>query len=460
MKRLKRVLLSRRSGLLLICAVGLLCLIGATVPQRSVTAPGRFAQWEALHPVAAPVAAALRFDRMYTSMIFLVTVGMLSIALGASLLRMYRTARRDAAPPAAPFNAERFRHFVRFPVRPERPRDKLLKTAGEFGYAPLREDGGMILLRKHAAGRWGATLLHGGMLVVVAGALATYLFEQRGFVQLLERDTFFGSGGDFMYEEHGPLAAPFRPDLWVSLLAFHPAYHANGEVKSAESDLLIREGDRQPEPVRIGINEPLRRGGVELYQSGFFGYTVGLRIETQGRAIPYYLSIDRPAAPGTPSAGTGGIPTTSLAVQVKLYPDPSRGTFALNAPLLEIRVQERGKEVASGMLAAGESLPLRGGTLTFSDARQWSGLIVTAGSFSGIVFAGFGLIAAGLIAVYFFPLRLIVVRFERVDDRAHIALGGIARREQALFADEFRHFAESIYLTEGMAHVESDLAAV
>jgi hypothetical protein len=87
-------------------------------------------------------------------------------------------------------------------------------------------------------------------------------------------------------------------------------------------------------------------------------------------------------------------------------------------------------------------------------------LIVTKNPFVPYAFIGFGLILIGLVMVYIFPTRTILISVEQVGNNWKLAFGGAARREKALFDDEFNELIESLYIEEGVLNVGSRMVEV
>lgn len=457
--KLKRLLLSRFTAFCLVALIGILCLIGDTIPQVGSVSPSFYHQWESEHPNLKTLVETLHFNRMYTSEIFLGTVTLLLLAMSYSLYHVFSAVRRKDRKTVIRLVERAFRHFFAFKGTLLAPKT-LLNEAQKRGYHYEEISESLLRLRKYAFSRWGTSLLHLGMLIVVATGMLTFLFEQRGFVQLLEGDTFFGSRSDFLSVEQGPFARKFAPDLSISLARFTPEYYPKGDIKSLESSVLLGKHLESLSSVALSVNHPLNIGGAKIYQSTSFGFTVCLVLERNGQSIPAYFSLDHPRKLGKPYVGYSDFPTSGYLLTMELTPDPTSGTFQLHNPALRLIVEEQGVVRFSGMLKTGDSIQLSGETLSFKDVRHWTGLIVTENKFVPLSFLGFALVILGLLLIYVFPMREIYVAIEPQGESVWLTLGGTTRRDHSLFAEEFNALAESIYLKEGVLDVRTDLVEI
>jgi cytochrome c biogenesis protein len=460
MKSLTKILLSRTTALSLIGLVGALCLIGVTVPQLADVSPAAAAAWTDSHPRLAAVIDALHFNRMYSSPVFLSAVMLLLGVMTTSMAVLFRMLRRTGGRGRRGISPAKFQETISFPAGGVASVGSVLEEARRRGYAVAGSDDGSWMLRKNRFSRWGTLVLHAGMIIVILAGVLTSALQKRGFVQLLERDTFFGRTGGFLTADAGALAGPFTPDVYVSLAEFSPRYYPDGSIEALESSLLIGKGAEPPAAAALVMNHPVEIGGVTVYQSTSFGYTIGLTLERRGVTEPGFFSLDHPGVPGRPYAGSSDVPGTGYVYTMELLPDPVHGTFQLEQPTLHLTVQEGGAVRFFGTLKPGDRVPLDGGTLTFVDIRRWSGLIVVQDTFAALAFLGFSLILAGLIGIYLLPERSIALTCRLVENTVELTFNGAARRERALFAEEFRDFVTSVYLKEGGVRVGSALVEI
>jgi cytochrome c biogenesis protein len=460
MKIIRRVLLSRSTALLLMAAVGFLGLVAVTIPQVLSPAPAEFTRWKQSAGVFGDVVEGLNLHRVYNSEIFFATVALSLIVLAYSLINLVSSVRRSGGMKSAGAVDTRRMNHLSFDVAGLHSVQAIVGKLERRGYVLCEESADRRLLRKNPVSRWGTVVLHVGLLVVIVAGVGTFLYEKRGFIQLLERDTFFGANPEFLSSESGVLGGEFTPPITISLQKFSPRYYANGEIRSLESIVAVGREGSDPAPAVLAINEPLSVDGVTIYQSTSFGYTVGLMLERNGRNVPAYFSLDQPLTPGQPYVGTSDFPTTDCLVTMRLTSDPANHSFDLLNPELDLVIVERGATVYSGRVRPGETIGFSGSRLTFSDVRHWSGLILTRDPFVPYAFAGFTLVLAGLVLVLVFPTRDIIVASQDLAGRVKISFIGMTRRDKTLYTDEFDELVRSLYLEEGIIDVGAPVAEI
>lgn len=108
---------------------------------------------------------------------------------------------------------------------------------------------------------WGVLMLHGGLMVIILGALITHIWGYEGTLHLREGET-----SDRIRVSHTDRRTiPFR----VTLRSFHLLRYPGSHTPSSyESEVTIhdRRGSRE---VRIFMNHIARVDGFRLYQSSY-----------------------------------------------------------------------------------------------------------------------------------------------------------------------------------------------
>lgn len=457
---IQRFVLSRITGLSLVALLIIQCLIGVNIPQVSETAPAFLARWRTEHPSTAYVVDLLRLDRLYSSEIFLVLIGILFIVMLCSVFRLYRSVKNRHSHLNAEFDRRHSQVFFSFTASSETATATSLERGEDHGYLIREMSVSRYHLQKYGVSRWGTVIFHAGLLVIIAAGLLTFLFEQRGFVQVLERDTFFGNATEFLSSENGPLASPFVPDLALSLETLSPFYYDNGQMKDLQSSVLVGGLSEQPERSLLSINNPVEVNGVKIFQSTSFGYAVCLVFEKDGFSAPTYFSLDHPRKLGQPFFGKSDFPTTPYEMNMELFPDRTNRSFLVHDPVLRIVFSRDGLSLGSTTMTPGESIEFQGGKLVFKDIRHWIGIILAKNRSVPLVFFGFAIALLGLTMIYGFPMREIIVHVERSEGRLLLSFAGFARRDRALLAEEFKKLMESIYMSEGVVDVGTELVEV
>jgi len=85
MQKIKRFLLSPKTVISLVCAVGISCVIGSTIPRVARKTPQFFETWKAKSPKIYYVIDVLQLNQVYTSIWFLVLVALIAFSLTYSI---------------------------------------------------------------------------------------------------------------------------------------------------------------------------------------------------------------------------------------------------------------------------------------------------------------------------------------------------------------------------------------
>ncbi len=257
---------------------------------------------------------------------------------------------------------------------------------------------------------WGSFIFHSGILVIIIAALLTFACQKRGFVQIIEGDTFPGREEGFLSTGNGLLAGRFDPAFEIHLKQFFHSYWDTGELKEVKSDVII---DRRGLPFETSLirGTSLTVDGVAIYQSANFGYTLKMSLLTEehgAATIPTYFSLDM-APDGKPLTGKSDFPDTNYILEMTFFPDRDRRSPYPVNPYLEVRFTKEEREVGRATLKPGEEVLVDGSRFRFEEVRNWSGLILTENRFIPLIYAGFLMSTAGLFMMFFFVPQEIFV---------------------------------------------------
>ena len=363
---MKRWLLSPKTVLALISAVGASCLVAALVPQLAQRPPAFFEAWRARRPILSRLVEVLKLNQVFSSGWFLVLVALVAASLALSLYHevkaIVRASRGEPKAPARiPFQGC---VDVATAARPEsvaggRLEARLREIFARRRYRPRRVDRtGHLVFTKNRAGRWSSVVFHAGILATILAALYGLAFQKRGFVQLAEAESFDGRGGGLRAKSLGVLASDFDLGFRVSLERFTPTYWDTGAVRNMESVLVLTDESGERRQVPVSLHGAAEFRGVRLYQSEYFG-TV--------------------AADGSHQLGR----------------DPRH-----------------------------------------SPARYWTGLTLAADHGIPGVYFGFALATLGAIMIFLVPYKEIHVEVTEGEGGIHLTIGGRAKSDQAIFAEE------------------------
>lgn len=135
--------------------------------------------------------------------------------------------------------------------------------------------------------KWGFLLLHGAFILILSGALITYLFGREGTLHLRE-----GESGDRMTvraeRTTGHHTFPFRVELVKFTLTRYPG---SDSPSSYESEVLVHV-DGRTEQHRIYMNKVLDIKGYRFFQASFDpdekGSVLSVNKDVAGRNVTYF----------------------------------------------------------------------------------------------------------------------------------------------------------------------------
>jgi len=119
----------------------------------------------------------------------------------------------------------------------------------------------------HREHRFGPDLIHGGLLILIAGGLVTSLFRAEAQVYLFPGDAVKLSGTEFLVLEDFRFDTypDGRPEAWISRVRLETVPSAEGSSgKSDEGETGAEGASRE-----IRVNSPLRLRGLTIYQSDY-----------------------------------------------------------------------------------------------------------------------------------------------------------------------------------------------
>lgn len=233
-----------------------------------------------------------------------------------------------------------------------------------------------------SAARWGALLFHGGLALLIISGFATWAFQRRGFVQLMEGEPFSGRQEDFLETRRGRFAGRLDLPFALRLERFSRADWPDGSLRGLESALTLERLGA----LTLRVNEPFRNAGWSLYQSPHHGTAVTLSFREAGRApVLTHFLLDAPARPDLPAVGGAEFPTTPYVV--RLWLKPGRPLWCV--------VRKWGRLVYAGPVSEGKAAALPDGELGLAGLRPWSGLHAVSDPGAGGALLGFGLCVLG-----------------------------------------------------------------
>ncbi len=277
-------------------------------------------------------------------------------------------------------------------------------------------------------GKLGTFPFHIGLVMVVVGGIVVTQF---GF-----RDV------QFVVPEGSTVPIGRGTDLSVRLNSFNENYYPDGTASLYQSDVtLIRGGDE----VRSGLvepNQPVSEGGVSVYQSGF-GYNVSLRVTDRAGNELFHgpVTLGEFQATTNPDAPAGLLPIPGTDVTLNLIASdrdianrPDLDTLGLSAE--QLFVQARSDDMIPGTSPPTAVIDPRNpgqlGGLDVQFERYGVYSVLQVAYYPGLWIFGIAAVIgiAGLVAIFYFPLRRVraIVSAES-DGRSVATLAPLARRD-------------------------------
>jgi cytochrome c biogenesis protein len=460
---------SVRLGVILLCLLGLACLIGMLIMQQSVDGFENY--YATLTPAQRLLYGKLGVFNIYHVWYFNALLCLLSLnIILASIDRFPKTWKYVSKPQvqvpirwlkeqkqAAGFDVSASAESLKTDV------ESLLK---KFGWRKIRlaekNDTVYILGQSGVWNRLGAYAVHVGLLTIFFGGFLTAQLGSTGNLPLapgessnLTRETVvdldhvsevtkqlpfevtFTDIEQKLIRKEGPLSAPNTLD-WITRFTINDG----GEITNAVSQM----------------NKPFDYRGYRFFQASFVStgrarnITV-LATPADGSA-PQQISIDRNGTAKLPDGtsirfaefrGAFSIGPEDPNVDTSNYPNPA-AVLQVVPPGGSVQTAYAFGPQMANIPIAGK--PVAGYTYRLSDFEKVSDrhiLSVQRDPGSNVVYVGFILLFFTLVAVFFFSHQRVWVAMEKKGNGEHsIITAGNTNRNQNAFDDKFRRFADEL----------------
>ena len=423
--KINKFLISPKTIISLIILTLLACSIGFFVPQLTDKSPSFFQTWQEQNIYTYRFVTRLQLHQVYTSYWFLGLVCLIAISLLSSLYAQIKKNLKYGLKGRTQNTEYGTQHI-------EVIRNTLHKKRyKEQGFI---NEGHEFIFTKNSISRWGSVIFHAGLLLVVISAILVLSYRSRGFVQLIEGDTFVGKESSFLVKSRGALAGEYNPGFYTFLSKLDHTYWETGELKHLESSLTIVEDTEQAEK-KVSINNPLFIKDTNLYQSDDYGYTLSFVLKKlTGENVVSHFSIDRAANVRKRAVGRTDYPLSPYIVEMKFMPDLEKKSFYLNKPIVYLNIAEGLNDVFSGLVIPGDAIKIKDDILHFTGVRYWSGLIFVKNPGMSIAYIGFVIVIIGLVIMFLLPYKEIHLSFDPVTKAYDIS--GKTRKYEAIFNEE------------------------
>lgn len=325
-----------------------------------------------------------RYEIFYQRLWFRLLLGLLALNLSVCTVRSLRQRRRMLAAPTFPVNGADLDPAWR--ALPEGlDRDRAIARLTTLGYRVTAHPQG-LLAQQGIGGRWGGTVVHLSLLLIMAGALlggAGFVGTRQLYVGHEATDYF-----DWGAQADRPLGFSLRLDH------FEPVYYP------IELRLAVVEADGSRPPLllttREGETVELPRPGLKAQVEKFLPFEQMLFLQLYRDGLPLGPYQALPA---------GGKETSPDAFGLTLHPD------AFKDPLLkqlhsEVSILEEGQVVKQGVIEVNRPLVHRGITIyQTAHARDpfgfwYAGFQLSRDPGEPLVWVGCVLLSLGLLTAF------------------------------------------------------------
>lgn len=434
--------------------MGLSCLLGVSIPQITEKSPLFFENWKLKSPVVYYLVDLLQLNRVYTSSWFLILVAIVSLSLSWFVFEQLKLLVRSGRSGNRPVSLEAFNNYseIQVDANPHAPdlssRIKSIIRRKGYRLSYTDKENNILSFCKNRFGRWGTFLFHLGLLFIIFAALYALAFQKRGFVGLIQTETFPGRNEDWQEKSLGAFAKDFDLGFKVYLKEFKPTYWENGKLKGIESVLVFTGNDGMVEEHVLPVSNPVTYHGVRICQSLDYGYALTFLLERPlSDPLVTHFMLDSPSKKTKPFIGKTDFPTTDYIFDMKFYPDIKEPSFYLNNPGVDLVIKEKGVVKFNDRVLFSEKVFVGENAITFAQIHYWSGLFFVRSQGMTLVYSGFFLSVFGALIIYFMPFKEIHVKVNETKGHRMIAIGGQCKKYQVLFAEEFNEILAELETT-------------
>lgn len=410
--RVWRFFTAKRTGLVLILAMGALSLAGtllAQAPDGVRADPQAYASWlDSVRPKYGGWTGLLDkaglFD-IFSSVWFKGVSVLLAVSILACSAHRAPLLWKRAMHPRTHVSDSFFAHAalredVTLPVSRSEALERARSVLAAHHFrviADPKDPGRALYADRNRFGPFGTLAAHVSFVLILIGVVlsAATGFKNTDFTATVGSRVDVGNG----------------TGLAVEAKSFTDSYFPDGSPKDYASDLVLYQNGRKVAAQTVRVNHPLRWGGVSFYQS-FFGTSAAMRVTDGGgrtlfdSGVPLTWQSDD----GKHSIGRFTPSGQKLVVYVvgtaSGEVDPR---IAAGQMQLEIYKDGQDQPVATQVVSQGKPASVAGLTFTFVREARFTGLTVSRDPGAVWVWVGSALMVLGLFSVFFFPHRRIWV---------------------------------------------------
>jgi cytochrome c biogenesis protein len=449
MKPLIKFFSSVKLAIFLIIIVALASLLGTLIPQQR--SPDEYLS---RYGELGHFFQTIQFTRLYHSWWFLLLLFLLALNIIVCTLNRLSPKLRRALRPrleikAKEVNASKIKEKLKKDMALAKAREGLKREFSLRHYSLKemeRENRVFLLARKKVLGLFGSDVVHLGLLIILAGGIASGL---AGFKENLT------------FREGEVLAIP-KAEFKLRLDRFQIEYYPSGSIKDWKSTLTAIEKEKPVLSKVIEVNHPLSYRGFVFYQSSCdWDWTnVSLEVWARKKNDPSFLKKIEAKV-----GESANLEENIRIVLSQFIPDfvisekneiASR-SLQPNNPAAFIEGWEENREIFSGWIFARfpDFSQLRSEKeMNFSfelknfTADQFP--VIQAASDPGVnlIWLGCGLVMAGLVLAFYWPSREVRVILEEKQGKTEFLAGGTAAKSREALESEFEEIMGSIRRTK------------
>ncbi len=416
---------------------------GNLIPQRGRVAPWEISAWEQSYPMLSKVVAAAGLDHVYTSWWFLIVFSLLFLNMSLVTWALIRRTAKKA------------KGLHRFS-----PETVSYYSLGFFGYSDAlwREMQGRIKSRRYRvvssedeiyarkgwSGIWGGTILHTGLIVLLAGAVVSGLTRFSGYTEMGEGQGFIDSPESYLQSSQGILFPGHRPQFTIGVSGIEEK-DVSEKLKVVISTMQVIEDGKEVTSKTVRMNDPLYYKGMKIFQSRFAGPALLFRIDQKAKED---LLSNHPYAADSQPVAVGYVNlkkaegTVSSVFPLKGTPFQAQAVYS-GEDTIELEVRDKSLIVFRGRIGVEQNVLLDSLKITLLAINKWSGIIVVYDRAVPIVFSGFGLAIIGIAIMGLFDPREIWVKKILRNGSKKIEVLGWGRWKN-MFHEEFREMMEDL----------------
>ena len=421
-------------ALALLGIIGISAVLGTLIPQQH-EAREFFLQ---RHPMSGALFQKFGFFDLYHSAWFLALEGLLVLNLIACTWRrlpgMWRRFRGEDDPGPGYPPGRTF--FLEGPLdQNERRIEKTIQDRYGKGFGAVRwkdaSDSRIAVLRRNAFSCLGVPVVHLGVLMIMAGAVAGAWFGFEGEAIIPQGEAV----QTIRLKDGGERELGFQ----VRCDKFTAEFYSSGAPREYRSDVSFIKQGQAPQQAVLRVNEPAAFEGIRFYQSSY-GSIPGSFVLTvrDGRGkektvrVKRGESFDLPEARASVSVLRAEDNLMGFGPGIKLLVESSgRETeFWVFKNIDELVRENPGLLERAPLLDPGRFKPYRF-ALREMETKPYTGLMVSRDPGVPFVFAGFVILIAGCIAIYLFPSQLIKISAGPGDGRVRVGVSGRLGRSRA-----------------------------